>query len=299
MPYKKLTLLVLLSMFSLLIFTLLGWLSAMVLFDDFRSIVAQMNNYENVQTVNFLKYFQIINQIGLFVLPPILFAYLDNGNILAYFRLNNNPRYHILILSLLMVFAILPIIHWSAAINEMMSFPDWLKGMENWMRNSEQNAKEITEAFLNVSSSGAFILNILMIAVLPAIGEELFFRGVLQKLLQQWFKNVHWAVLVTAVIFSALHLQFYGFLPRTILGIMFGYLFVITKSLWVPILAHFFNNGAVVLAAFLYRKGMLGTDYHEIGQVSEPLWVIASLVIVFLLFTAIYKLRARPIEGLP
>jgi len=298
-PVRKIILMVLIAMLSMLIVMVGGWLIAMLVYDDFLSLIAQMGNFEDERVLALLKFFQILNQIGLFIIPPLLFAYLDGGKINSYLRLDVVPRFQVLILSLVMVFAILPLVHWTAEINEMMRFPGWLQGLENWMKQSEESAKQITDAFLNVDSTAGFLLNLLMIALLPAIGEELLFRGVLQKLLQQWFKNVHWAILVTAILFSALHLQFYGFLPRTILGIMFGYLFVITRSLWIPILVHLFNNGAAVLAAFLYRKNALENDYHEIGQVSNPLWVIGSLLIVLVLFTAIYKLSDTRKDILP
>jgi len=292
-PVKKLFLLALIALFSMLVLMLAGWLFALLIFDDFLTLIKNLGDFDDAQVLSLLKYFQIINQVGLFILPPLIFAYLDGGNISTYLRLGFTPGLQIYLLSSVMVFAALPLVHWSAGINELMQFPEWLKGLESWMKRSEQNAEEITRAFLNVETIGGLMINILMIAVLPALGEELLFRGVLQKLLHQWFRNVHWAVLVSAIIFSALHLQFYGFLPRTLLGVMFGYLFVITKSLWVPILVHFINNGAAVLAAFLYRKDYLTNDYNEIGQLVNPFWVLSSLIIVFLLFVIIHRLSNR------
>jgi uncharacterized protein len=289
-PFRKIILMALIALLSMLVLMLGGWVIALLVFDDFFTLMTQIADFDNEKVIVLLKYFQIVNQIGLFIVPPLLFAYLDGGNIKNYLRLSNMPGLQVIILSSLMVFAVLPLVHWSAMINEMMHFPDWLKGVETWMKQSEESAEGITKAFLNVNTVAGLLVNLLMIAILPAIGEELLFRGVLQKLLHQWFKNVHWAILVTAVLFSALHLQFYGFLPRTILGVMFGYLFVITKSLWVPILAHFFNNAAAVFAAFLHRHELLEKDYQEIGQVSNPLWVVASLLIVLGLFMAIYRL---------
>jgi uncharacterized protein len=298
-PFKKLLLMVLLALFSISVFMLAGWLFALLIFNDFFILVNNLGTYDDGRVINLLKYLQIVSQIGLFIMPPIIFAYLDGGNILAYLRLNVLPGTQIIILGFIMIFAALPMVHWWAGINEMMRFPEWLRGLELWMKQSEKGAEEVTRAFLNVGTIGGLMINLLMIAILPALGEELLFRGILQKLLHQWFRNVHWAVLVSAVIFSALHLQFYGFLPRTILGIMFGYLFVITKSLWVPILVHFLNNGAAVLAAFLYRKDFLESDFNEIGQLSNPVWVLGSLLMVLMLFTVIYRLSDTRDDILP
>ncbi len=290
---------VLLALFSMSVFMLAGWLFALLMFDNFFSLINNLGNYEDGRVIILLKYLQIVSQLGLFIMPPIIFAYLDGGNVRSYLRLNIVPGTQVIILGSIMIFAALPLVHWSAGINEMMRFPEWLKGLESWMKQSEESAEEITRAFLNVGTIGGLMINLLMIAVLPALGEELLFRGVLQKLLHQWFRNVHLAVLVSAIIFSALHLQFYGFLPRTMLGIMFGYLFVITKSLWVPILVHFLNNGAAVLAAFLYRKDFLESDFNEIGQFSNPVWVIGSLLMVLMLFTVIYRLSDTREDILP
>ncbi|MBE0661011.1 MAG: CPBP family intramembrane metalloprotease [Bacteroidales bacterium] len=292
-PFKKIILLTLIALLSMLAIMSIGWLIAGLLFDDFLFVLTNMTDFENDQVIDLLKYFQVLNQIGLFVIPPLIFAYLVGGNVKSYLKLDLNPGLGIVALSTLMIFAALPLVHWSAGINELIHFPDWMKGLEEWLKQSEEDLQQLSYAFLKTTSIGGFLFNLLMIAVLPAIGEELLFRGVLQKVFHQWFKNIHWAILITAIIFSAMHLQFYGFLPRTILGIMFGYLFVITKSLWVPILVHFFNNAAAVLSAYLFRKDLLETDYQEIGQFSEPIWVIGSVITVLLLFLAIHRLSEK------
>lgn len=289
-PFRKIMFLVLLALGSMLLFMLAGWLLAWLFYDDFLTLIMQLDNFDESQVVSLLKYFQIINQIGLFVVPPLLFAWLDGGNIPTYLRLQKQPNLVIVSLSIVLVFAVLPLVHWSATINEMLVLPDWLKNVELWMKQSEENATRITRAFLEVESVGGFILNLLMIAVLPALGEELLFRGVIQRLMHQWFRNVHLAIIVTAIIFSALHLQFYGFLPRTLLGIMFGYLFVITNSLWIPILAHFVNNGAAVVASFLFRQDLLESNYQEVGKINDPLWIGVSLLAVVMIFFVIRRI---------
>lgn len=293
-PFRKLLLLTLLALMSFFLFLVAGWLSAFLIFDDFLALLDRAGNYDDPEVINMLKYMQIIGQLGLFVIPPIVFAYLDGGNIMAYLRLNSVPGMQVFALSVMMVFVVLPFIHWTALINEMLRLPEWLSWLEEWMRRSEESAMEVTEAFLATGSIQAFAINMFMIALLPAIGEELLFRGVIQRQLHSWIKNPHLAVIITAIIFSALHFQFYGFLPRTILGILFGYVFVITKSLWVPIMMHLINNGAAVIAAFLFRNDLLQRDYQEVGKVSEPIWIIGSLLMTILLLTAVVHIsRAK------
>lgn len=298
-PFRRILFLFLLALSSMLVLMLAGYLIAMLVFDDFQVLFTQMNELEDARAMMLMKFFQIINQIGLFIIPPVLFAWLASADLGRYLLLKRRPAFIVVALSVIMVFAVLPLMHWSASINELLHFPEWLKNLEVWMRNSEDNAARITEAFLNVNSISGFFINILMIAVLPAIGEELLFRGVLQRLLHEWFKNVHLAILISAILFSALHLQFFGFLPRTILGVMFGYLFVITKSLWVPVVGHFINNGAAVIAAFLFQRQFIRSDYDELGNVTHPVWVAFSLVIVVILFLLIRKLSgSHKINGL-
>jgi len=286
-------LLVLVALGSMLLLMLGGWLLAFLLFEDFLALMNQIENIEEERVLGLLKYFQIVNQIGLFIIPPLLFAWLNAQYVHSYLRLTRLPGFAVALLSTVLVFAVLPLVHWLAAVNELLVLPEWLNSVETWMKQSEENAGRITEAFLSVKTISGLLLNLVMIAVLPAIGEELLFRGVVQKLMHQWFRNVHAAIIITAVIFSALHLQFYGFLPRTLLGIMFGYLFVITGSLWVPILAHFINNGAAVIVAFLFRHKVIETDYRQVGKLNEPEWVVLSFVFVIAILLLIRRLSNR------
>ena len=125
-----------------------------------------------------------------------------------------------------------------------------------------------------------------MIAILPALGEELMFRGVIQRILTNWTKNYHWGIWITAFLFSAMHMQFYGFLPRMALGAMFGYLLVWTGTMWVPILAHFVNNAMGVLGYYFIGKGVISKDVEEWGTGTEqlPLAIFSIAIVGFLLF---------------
>jgi len=292
-PVSKLLLMILLSLASVTLFMLLGWLAAFFVVDDLMLKTLNLSQIEEPGIVGLMKYFQIVNQLGLFIVPPLLFAWLDGYSVASYLKLEKTPDARVMILSTLLIFVVLPLVHWTATLNEMLHFPGSLSGIEKWMRETEESARIITEAFLNDKSLKGFMINMIMIALLPAIGEELFFRGVIQQLFQKWFKNVHLAIIITAVIFSALHLQFYGFLPRTLLGVMFGYLFVITGSIWLPILAHFVNNGAAVIASFLYQHEVIGNDYSELGRLSGWMPVIISAIVVAFIFVGLHRLSQK------
>lgn len=189
------------------------------------------------------------------------------------------------------MFAALPLINWMVTVNEMMKLPVSLKGMEEWMQAAEQEAAKLTAVFLNVKSPGGFLVNMLMIAILPAIGEELMFRGLIQRLLKDWLKNIHVAVFISALLFAAMHLQFYGFLPRMALGVLFGYLFYWTGTLWVPIFAHFVNNAAAVIVSYMSQTGTIKGNYENFGSTENAGYLIASLAVGGILLFLIYRFR--------
>jgi uncharacterized protein len=161
------------------------------------------------------------------------------------------------------------------------------------MKESEAQAMKITEAFLKMETTQDLLINLLVIAVVPAIGEELLFRGVLQRLFQELTKNIHLTVFLSAAIFSAIHMQFYGFLPRMFLGVLFGYMLVWTGNIWVPVLAHFINNGAAVFFAWLASKNEMPFNQDTIGAESGDLAVaIGSALAVIMLMMLMKKQSA-------
>ena len=116
------------------------------------------------------------------------------------------------------------------------------------MKQMEQQAETLTLRFLQVKSFGALLINLFVMALLPAIGEELTFRGLLLR------RVTHVTIWAVAILFAAIHLQFYGFVPRMLMGAMFGYVFVWTGSLWVPVIMHFVNNGMAVIAYYIEQS---------------------------------------------
>ncbi len=280
----KVAILFLLIATSFLVTTVIG---IVIAFPIFGSDV--LNNLMNLDTINneanlqFMKYFQVISQIGVFILPVVAFAYLENRNIKNYLKIDRPPNRMLLLFSTLAIVASIPAINWTVSINEQMKLPEFLKGIENWMRESEDRTDQLTNAFLNVSTFGGLIINLIIIALLAAIGEEFLFRGVVLRLFRELLKNNHLAVFLSAILFSALHMQFFGFLPRTILGVLFGYLFIWTGSLWVPIILHFLFNGVTVVAAYLYNIGLITTDVDSFGS-SDNLFVIGISFIASLFF---------------
>jgi membrane protease YdiL (CAAX protease family) len=248
--------------------------------------ISSLNDLSNPESIRILKLFQVGQAIGLFIVPPIILGWLYFGNPYEYLFLNKSFVSVSFVLVFLLMFTAAPFINFVGEINANMTFPDWLSTLEDWMRDSEEKAQELTEAFLRIDSYWGLLFNIFMIAFLPAIGEELLFRGVLQRIFTRMTKSHHWGIWITAILFSALHMQFYGFVPRMLLGVMFGYLLVWSGSMWIPILAHFFNNAFAVIAIYMVDKNILDPNVEEIGSSPDSYYLAAislGLIAIFML----------------
>lgn len=226
---------------------------------------------DTAEGLSFLKYVQVVQSIGLFIIPPFILAWLFHGNITEYLMINRSSSSNNFLYTALSILLLIPLINFAGEINSKMTLPESLAGMEEWMRNMEETAKVLTEKFLQVDALPALLFNIFMVAILPAIGEELVFRGIIQRIFINWTKNHHWGIWIAAILFSAFHMQFYGFLPRMLLGAMFGYLLVWTGSMWVPILAHFINNAMGVIGYYLMDKEIISRDVEQWGTKNEQL----------------------------
>ena len=175
--------------------------------------------------------------------------------------------------------------------NEQMALPDALKGIETWMRQLEDSAKQVTDLFLSGKTVWDLLLNVLIIAAAAAFVEELFFRGALQQFIEKWLRNGHLAVWIGAFIFSAIHLQFYGFFPRLLMGAVLGYLFLYSRNLWIPILYHFVNNATVVVVTYFWGE----SNFLEQLEDKPLTWasfvvMIASGVLTYFVFLRYKKL---------
>lgn len=225
--------------------------------------------------IELIRLLQILTSIGMFIVPAMVFARMESRNWIEYLRLKKFPLL-LGLLCLLIMFSSAPVLELSSQLNKAMQLPDFLKGVEEWMRLKEQEMAVLTRQLLRMESVAILAINMLMLAVIPAIGEEFIFRGCIQKLLGKWTNNHHVAIWLTAIIFSAIHFQFYGFLPRMLLGAMFGYLFVWSRSIWIPVLAHFINNGMAVITAYVYQqKGISLDKLDQPDQLSALMYVFS------------------------
>lgn len=288
-PFARILFSLLLILSCLFVFFLGGILLAMPLFGiSLSETMALLADYTNPQAITLLKYLQVVQEVGIFIVPPLLAAYFFASKPLQYLKLTDGSRWQIWGLTILIMAASVPAISQLIELNEAMTLPGWMAGMEEWMQQAEDQAQQLTEAFLEINTLGGFLFNLLMIAVLPAIGEELLFRGLFQRLFHDWLGNIHVAIILAAFLFGVMHLQFYGLLPRTVLGILFGYLFYWSGSLWVPVFAHFINNAVAVAVSYFERKGLISTSLQDFGT-TDNLVVILSSLLLTLLFLYLFR----------
>ena len=208
------------------------------------------------QTTEGLKWMQFMQTVGTFLLPPILCAWIwsENHRPFERLQLHRSADGATFALAIGIMICAIPAINLLADLNGRIELPKSFDSIEQKLRAMEEAAAALTERFLKADNIGELLLNIGLMALLPALAEELSFRGTLQQILadsQESRAKSHMAIWITAFIFSAVHMQFYGFIPRMLMGAMFGYIFVWTCSLWVPIVMHFTNNALAVLAYYL------------------------------------------------
>ena len=293
-PFSRLLFSILLVISSFALTFFIGLLLAGPFFGvDAAHITSLLSDFSDSKTIRVLQYLQVLQSFGLFIFPALLAGLFFERSSARYLHIDRPSAWQIYLLTLVLMFAALPFINLMVSLNEMMKLPDFLKGVEDWMKSSEDEAARLTEAFMKMPTVGEFLFNLLMIAMLPSIGEEFLFRGLLQRLLKEWLSNIHIAIFISAFFFSALHMQFYGFIPRMMLGVLFGYLYHWSGSLWVPICAHFINNGAVVIVAYLGQRGIISGDYENFGATDNAILIIASIILTGACLWLIFRLSKR------
>ncbi len=192
-----------------------------------------------------------------------------------YLRARRWPSWNIAGLAILLMAVSIPFVLFALNINQLVPLPEELK-------MAEEQTEALVKGLLRMDNVGELLGNLFVIAVLPAIGEELVFRGVIQQQLMRRIANPWVALLISAAIFSFIHFQFEGFLPRLILGLLLGWLYWKTQNFWVPALAHFFNNGLQVVGQYLYGKDVSSVDLEQDIQVP---WHFALISLFLILVT--------------
>lgn len=242
---------------------------------------------DSPQAISALWFLQFIGTTLPILLTPIIFAYAvvrDPGD-----YLKNNFHFPPILILMVIVMAALafPITEYLGNINEKMVLPQSLKGVEQWMRTSEDEAAKISDSMMQMHGFGDMLFDLIFIGLLTAIVEEFLFRGCFQTIFVRWTKNTHAAVWITAILFSAFHQEFYSFLPRVFLGVLFGYFAAWSGSIWPAVLGHFLNNGSVVVLTYMSQKRIIDIDPNDSHTFTNWGYVISFALTLALLI--IYK----------
>jgi len=275
-------------------FTVLSQIIAILAIAGYYSFTGQALSLASLMngSANEMRFMLLLSSLGSFVVP----AYLMNtreGYGITYFKLTKRPsgiQFGYILLAMLAFMPLMGLIgHW----NESLQLPDNMRSLQSWMERSEKESADLIKGIIMESSISGFLFNIVVLALIPAIGEELLFRGVLQNIIGRWLSNHHVVIWLVAIIFSAIHLQFFGFVPRMLLGAFFGYLYFWSKNIILPIFGHFVNNAGATIMAFYYVRE--GKNYDELNAFELQSWwiylvgFIFTLIFVFLFYRSTQK----------
>ena len=291
-PYRKFLIIVGLTLIGAVLFTAIGAGLCKVLFGvDLAGNPDLVNQQADPALAAAFRLFQGVAAIGTFIVPALLAAFLFSSNEKKYLGLDKKPQGVAVFLVFMLLIVAIPFINWMMQVNSAMHLPAALQGVQDWMSATEEQAAKITKMLLGSTMFSDLLINLVIIAILPAIGEEMLFRGIIQKQFVELANNKHAAVLLTAFLFSALHMQFFGFLPRFALGILLGYLYLWSGSLWLSIAAHFINNASAVVLTWVIARYQLTINPDTLGL--EPGQEALLAISVFMSLGGVWLLRKQ------
>jgi membrane protease YdiL (CAAX protease family) len=246
---------------SLVSFFLIGLIGTMILSAITGINVVELSDsskwdFTKPGIINFIRGMQIVQFIGLFLVPSFVCARLFSTDSKKYLGLKKPSNNFYFIVAVVAMIVAIPLVNWLGELNKNFQFPE---GMEDWMKSSEEEAANTVKALLSKHTIKDLLINIICIAGLAAVGEELLFRGVAQRLLIKMFRTPWPGIIIAAFLFSAMHMQFYGFLPRFALGILLGGVYWYSGSLWTAIIAHFVYDALLIVLVY-FNPEMLNDD---------------------------------------
>ena len=257
-----------------------------LVFSSVLGVFVVMVNGGGITDINNLQIAQIISQIVGFMLPAVLYAVMVQERPFNYLGFKKTPAWSLL--GVLAMFTVIPFLSWVTDWNDSISFPESMSAIEEQMRSLQARSEEVIKLFIG---QGSLFSSLMIVALLAAVSEELLFRSVIQKGLIKLFKNAHVAIIVTAFVFSAFHGDFFGFFPRLILGIMLGYMFWMSGSIFPSMLMHFVNNATIVMLYYLSTRNFIDIDVEHFGSTSNVLVILLSFITTLAIFITCWRLK--------
>ena len=235
----------------------------------------------------------VVQDLFIFIIPAFVAAFTATRLPARMLGVDQPPKASLFLLALLVLFVSVPAMNMIISFNQNIHLPESMTSVEAWMRHTEDAASQATAAILSGDSVGTLIVSVLIVGVLAGFSEEIFFRGALQRILMAT-RLPAWSVIwIVAVIFSAFHFQFFGFIPRMLLGAYFGYLLYWTRCLWIPVCVHIINNSVYVISQWNSTDSADNAAINTFGSdLSSPAEILAVCVSVVLTVAGIWWLKS-------
>lgn len=250
---------------------------------DLNSDVAKWSDHPNM--ITYVRGMLLIQFLGLFLIPSVLFAYFSDPAPLQYIGLKKPHKAFYWIVGIAALLIAVPMVEYTGFLNRKINFGN----AQQWMQSMEDDAIEQLKFMLGKRTPVELLTNIIFIAAFAGIGEELFFRGVLQRLFIKAFQNPWLGIIFTAVLFSAMHMQFFGFFPRLLLGIVLGALYWYSGSIWTAIVAHFVYDAFFIVMAYFQPQMLENTEASLFNESSQLVLALVSTALVMLLLWLMKK----------
>lgn len=232
-----------------------------------------------------MKSFQLFSTLGLFFLPAITLPFvLFKKSSIEYLAINKKFKVTTLIFGFISFICLLPLIELTIQWNENINFPEGLKNIEQIIKSAEEDSKQALNLILKGNTWYDIASNIFIICILAAVTEELFFRGFLQRYLYEKTASLHVSVIFTAIVFSAIHFQFYGFVPRLLLGAFFGYVYFYSRTIWIPIILHFANNFLSLMIFYLYQNNISSINPDDALELPLYVYFLATIILIYIFY---------------
>ena len=261
---QEILLLIFITFSSMAAFSLIG-IKLTPLFFDIDALALLSPDYTSMSNtvIDALKFFNLFVTIGTFLVPALIMPQILRRNTSEYLTLNRIVDWKLLLYITALFAALYPFLEWTLSLNQNIRFPSFMEDFGNKVRLQDETMELLTMRFLEMANVKDLMLNLVVIAFIPAFIEELFFRGLVQTLAQKWLKNIHVSIIFTAIFFSAIHLQFSGIIPRALLGLILGYIFFWSGSIWSSVFFHFLNNATAVILVFLSQQNFINYKIDE------------------------------------
>jgi CAAX protease family protein len=278
-PLTILLFLALLMMFGILLGSGTTYLLGKYFGYSLKETMDYLSPESGIEKRNFIRFTLLANHIVLFIVPPVILAILFFKRkwykFLGWKKLGLEQLIINGLVGSFLILVSMPFVQYIYYWNKQLPLPQWAKTIDD-------STNEAIKNLLHTDASWELFFNIFVIAIVPAIGEEMVFRGVVQQRLEKWIGKPDFAIWIAAAIFSGFHMQLEGFFPRLFLGALLGYLFYWTRSLWIPIIVHFVNNALQIVAMHFFEKDISTIDIEKIDQV--PIWgALISILLILVI----------------